>query len=45
MIGDFLKKVLRGENLSTEEAAQAMDLIMTGQATSAQIAGLIVALK
>lgn len=45
MIGDFLNKVLRGESLSTEEAAQAMDLIMDGQATSVQIGGLMIALK
>jgi anthranilate phosphoribosyltransferase len=45
MMKDFLKKVLQGEDLSTEEAIQAMDLIMDGAATPAQISGLLVALK
>jgi len=42
---EFIHKVLAGEELSQEQAGQAMELIMTGEATPAQIAGLLVALK
>jgi len=42
---EYLEKILCGENLSIDEASAAMDMIMTGAATPAQIAGLIVALK
>lgn len=45
MIKDLLKKVVLGENLSEEEAVIAMEQIMGGNATSAQIAGLLTALK
>ena len=42
---DFLKKVMAGEHLTTAEASAAMDLVMDGTATPAQIAGLLVSLK
>jgi anthranilate phosphoribosyltransferase len=42
---EFLAKTTAGENLTEEEAEQVMDLIMTGKATDAQIAGFLVALK
>ncbi|MBD3258328.1 anthranilate phosphoribosyltransferase [candidate division GN15 bacterium] len=42
---EILKKVTSGENLSRDECSQAMDLIMDGQATPSQIAGLVIALK
>ncbi|NOY89360.1 MAG: anthranilate phosphoribosyltransferase [FCB group bacterium] len=45
MIKKFIRKVTNKENLTVEEATQAMDIIMDGKATSAQIAGLIIALK
>lgn len=45
MFKDLLYKVARGENLSESEAAGAMELIMEGGATPAQIAGLLTALK
>lgn len=45
MITEFLHKVLRDEHLTTEEAKQAMSLIMCGEATQAQIGGLLVALR
>lgn len=45
MITEFLKKVLKGEDLTADEACLAMNTIMEGEATSAQIAGLIIALK
>ncbi len=40
-----LGTLLRGEALSTEAAAWAMDQVMSGEATSAQIAGFVVALR
>lgn len=42
---EFIGKVLAGEQLSQEEAGVAMEMIMTGEATPAQIAGLLVALR
>jgi len=45
VIKDFLNKVIGGESLSESEAVQAMEVIMDGGATSAQIAGLLTALK
>jgi anthranilate phosphoribosyltransferase len=40
-----LAALLRGEALSTPAAAWAMDQVMSGEATSAQIAGFVVALR
>ncbi|NQT21664.1 MAG: anthranilate phosphoribosyltransferase, partial [Planctomycetes bacterium] len=40
-----IKKVVTGHDLTREEAAGAMDLIMNGDATDAQIACLITALR
>ena len=45
MIKECLKKIFAGEFLTTKEAEQAMDSIMKGEATSAQIAGFLIALK
>lgn len=45
MLKPFIAKVMRGENLSAEEAEQAMQVIMTGQATNAQIGGYLVGLR
>jgi len=45
MIRNILGKVVNGENLSEEEAMKVMDFIMEGRATSAQVAGLLAALK
>ncbi|SJZ32130.1 anthranilate phosphoribosyltransferase [Selenihalanaerobacter shriftii] len=44
MIG-FIKKVMEEENLSVQQAAEAMGLVMTGSATEAQIASFITALR
>jgi anthranilate phosphoribosyltransferase len=41
---DLLEQLRRHEDLSSEEAARAMGAIMDGEATSAQIAGLLMAL-
>ncbi|MEU6498366.1 anthranilate phosphoribosyltransferase [Streptomyces californicus] len=41
----LLNPLLRGEDLSSEETAWAMDRIMSGEATDAQIAGFAVALR
>jgi len=45
LIREALKIILAGKNLSMDEASQVMDAIMNGEATPAQIAGFIVALK
>jgi anthranilate phosphoribosyltransferase len=42
---EYLSKLVRGEDLSEAEAAQAMELIMRDDATPSQIAGFIVALR
>ena len=44
-ITQCIEKCLAGGNLTVDEAAGALDLIMSGQATDAQIAGLLVALR
>ena len=41
----FLEKLLHAEHLTVAEAAAALESIMTGQATDAQIAGLLIALR
>jgi anthranilate phosphoribosyltransferase len=41
----YIEKCLAGENLSTEEASGALEMIMTDQASESQIAGLLVALR
>lgn len=41
----FLGKVMEGKDLAQTETIEAFDLIMSGAATPAQIAGLIVALR
>jgi anthranilate phosphoribosyltransferase len=42
---EYIEKCLSGQDLTVEEASRALDLIMTGQATDVQIAGLLVALR
>jgi anthranilate phosphoribosyltransferase len=41
----LIEKCLSGEHLTVGEASNALDTIMTGQATDSQIAGLLVALR
>ncbi|QDZ13699.1 anthranilate phosphoribosyltransferase [Humibacter ginsenosidimutans] len=41
----IISSVLEGEHLSVADAAWAMEQVMTGQATDAQLAGFLVALK
>ena len=41
----YLSKVADGNNLSQEEAEEAMDIIMSGRATDAQIASLLTSLR
>jgi len=41
----YLQQVMGGENLSTSEASEVMELIMSGNATPAQIAAMLVALR
>mgnify|MGYP001767885994 CR=1 FL=1 len=45
MIKPFLAKLMRRENMSAAEAEQAMQIIMSGQATDAQIGGYLIALR
>jgi anthranilate phosphoribosyltransferase len=40
-----IEKCLAGEHLTVEEASSALGTIMTGQATDAQIAGILIALR
>ena len=44
MLTTLLHKLTRREDLTSDEAAAAMELVMTGQATPAQLAGLLVGL-
>ncbi len=43
--GDFLRCLVAGERLSVERAEAAMEAIMAGEATPAQIAAMLVALR
>lgn len=45
MLKSYLAKVMNFKHLSVEEAEQAMHCIMSGEATPAQIAGYLVALR
>ncbi len=45
MLKPFIKKVMQGTNLTLAEAEEAMNIIMTGQATPAQVGGYLVALR
>jgi anthranilate phosphoribosyltransferase len=45
MLKPFIAKVIQKTDLSKEEAFQAMQTIMTGKATQAQIGGYLVALR
>ncbi|MQL51602.1 anthranilate phosphoribosyltransferase [Desulfofundulus thermobenzoicus] len=45
MIREAINRVVGGENLSEAEAEQVMDEIMTGQASPAQIAALLTAMR
>lgn len=45
MLKPYIAKVVEGQDLSAGEAKEAMDIIMTGQATPAQIGGYLIALR
>ncbi len=45
MLEPFIAKAINRADLTEEEARQAMNIIMTGQATPAQIGGYLVALR
>jgi len=45
MLKPYIAKALKRENLTAAEAQEAMQVIMTGQATPAQIGAYLVALR
>lgn len=45
MLKPFIAKVMHRQDLSASEAEQAMEIIMSGQASDAQIGGYLVALR
>ena len=45
MLKPFIATAMRGQHLTVEEAEQAMQIIMSGQATDAQIGGYLIALS
>lgn len=45
MLKPFIAKVIKNSDLTHEEAYQAMEIIMTGNATQAQIGGYLVGLR
>lgn len=45
MLKPYIAKIMQGQNLSSQESESAMQIIMTGQATPAQIGGYLVALR
>ena len=45
MLKPYLAKIINRQNLTAEEAQQAMDIIMTGQATQAQIGAYLVGMR
>jgi anthranilate phosphoribosyltransferase len=45
MLKPFIAKAINRQNLSHEEAEQAMNIIMTGQATQAQIGAYLVSMR
>jgi anthranilate phosphoribosyltransferase len=45
MLKPYLAKLLDRQDLTLQEAEAAMEIIMTGQATPAQIGGYLVAMR
>ena len=45
MLKPYIAKVMQNQDLSAKEAEQAMEVIMNGEATQAQIGGYLVALR
>jgi anthranilate phosphoribosyltransferase len=45
LLKQYIEKCLDGQSLTVDEASRALELIMTGQATDVQIAGLLIALR
>lgn len=45
MLKPYLAKIIQGQDLSIQEAEAAMEIIMTGHASPAQIGGYLVALR
>jgi anthranilate phosphoribosyltransferase len=45
MLKPYIAKLVQRQNLTSKEAEEALDVIMTGQATQAQIGGYLLALR
>lgn len=45
LLQPFIRRVVEGENLAESESREAMEIIMTGRATDAQIAAYLTALR
>src|SRR5512135_3525561 len=45
MLKPYIAKIMQREHLTATEAEEAMTIIMTGQATQAQVGGYLVALR
>ena len=45
MMNEYIKKLIEGQDLTIQEANAAMDTIMSGEATSAQIGSYLTALR
>ena len=45
MLPTYINKLLQGHHLTETEAESAMEVIMTGNATPAQIGGYLIALR
>jgi anthranilate phosphoribosyltransferase len=45
MLKPYIEKAIKRQDLSAQEAEEAMSIIMTGQATQAQIGGYLIALR
>ena len=45
MLKQYIEKIISGQNLTQQEAGEAMDIILTGQANDSQLASFLSVLK